>query len=74
MRKFLDFLIGAVRDPRTLDGSSARIIAFICTALAAADVIVCLVRNIAPHATTIAALIGGGAVSILGRKTADGDP
>jgi hypothetical protein len=72
LRTAFDFLLGAVRDPATHDASSTRIAALICVALAAADVIVRLIRKEAPDAPALVALIGGGTVSLLTRVKGDG--
>lgn len=73
--KALRWLVGALQDPVTLDGSSARILAFGCVLLAAFATIYGLTHGVDPVgiAAIDTALVGGGAVALLSRKKADDD-
>jgi hypothetical protein len=66
LQRFLRYLLGAFTDPITADASSSRIAGFACL------IVGCVIAVKHPeHSGTVAALIGGGAVSFLARTKSD---
>lgn len=69
IKRFGRFLLGAIRDPHSLDASSTRLIAWVCAIVGSFCAIYGTVHNqvTASLVGLVTALVGGGAVALLNR-------